>query len=83
MASMIQAEFFAKEADLQPNPTATVVTGHGMPVAILDHGQPLFYCLPAAVYESLLDRLEDLELNVLADVRLGDGQPIVKVSLDE
>ena len=54
-----------------------------MPVAILDHGQPLLYCLPAAVYESLLDSWEDLELNALADPHLCDGQPIVKVSLDE
>jgi len=75
MASMILAEATANVSDLQQNPTATLATGHGLPVAILDHGQPLFYCL--------LDRLEDLELNALADARLGDGQPIVKVSLDE
>jgi hypothetical protein len=30
-----------------------------------------------------LDRLEDRELNALADARLRDGQPIVRVSLDE
>ena len=34
MASMILAEVTANVADLQPNPTATVATGHGMPVAI-------------------------------------------------
>ena len=43
MASMILAEVTANVADLQPNPTATVATGHGMPVAILDHSQPLYY----------------------------------------
>jgi hypothetical protein len=30
-----------------------------------------------------LDRMEDRELNALADARLRDGQPIVRVSLDE
>ncbi|MFM8444993.1 MAG: plasmid stabilization protein [Methylococcus sp.] len=83
MASMILAEVTPNEADLQQNPMATIATGHGTSLAILDHGQPLFYCLPAAAYESLLDRVEDLELNALADARLCDGQPIVKVSLDE
>ena len=83
MPSMILAEATASIADLQQNPTATVAIGHGLPVAILDHGQPLFYCLPTAAYEALLDRLEDTELNALADARLGDGQPIVRISLDE
>jgi antitoxin StbD len=83
MASMILPEVTANVADFQLNPTATVATVHGLPVAILDRGQPLFYCIPAAASESLLDRLEDLELNALADARLRDGQPIVKITLDE
>lgn len=62
---------------------ATVATGHGLPVAILDHGQPLFYCIPAAAYASWLDRPVHLKFYLLADAHLCDGQPIVKVSLDE
>ena len=34
-------------------------------------------------YEALMDRLEDLELNMLADARLKDGKRLVKVKLDE
>jgi len=37
MASMILAEATANVSDLQQNPTATLATGHGLPVAILDH----------------------------------------------
>lgn len=58
MASTILAEVTASVTDLQQNPTATVATSHGLPVAILDHGQPLFYCLSAEAYESLLNRLK-------------------------
>lgn len=41
------------------------------------------YCVPTHAYEALMDRLEDLELNALADTRLADGQAPLKVSLDE
>ncbi|MCO6062230.1 plasmid stabilization protein, partial [Pseudomonas sp. MOB-449] len=43
--------------------------------------EPAFYCVPAQAYEALLARLEDLELNALADSR--QGSPEVEVSLDD
>jgi len=61
----------------------TVAAGEGFPVAILNRNAPAFYCVPARAYEALLDRLEDLELNAIADVRAGDGKEPVKVTLDE
>ena len=48
----------------------TVAAGEGFPVAILNRNEPAFYCVPAHAYEALMDRLEDLELNALADARL-------------
>ncbi len=59
----------------------TVAAGVGMPVAILNRNAPAFYCVPAKAYEALMDRLEDLELNALADARA--GQRVTKVTLDE
>jgi antitoxin StbD len=37
--------------------------------------------VPAKAYEAMLERLEDLELNAIADAR--EGQAIHKVTLDE
>jgi antitoxin StbD len=37
--------------------------------------------VPARAYEAMLEKLEDMELNAIADARA--GQPIVKVTLDE
>jgi antitoxin StbD len=54
-----------------------------LPVAILNRNQPAFYCVPAAAYEALLEKLDDIELNALADQRLNDGQALIRVSLDE
>lgn len=70
-------------SELKKNPMRTVAAGEGFPVAILNRNEPAFYCVPAKAYEALMDRLEDVELNALADARLNNGQAIVKVSLDE
>ncbi|MCK6425993.1 MAG: plasmid stabilization protein [Burkholderiaceae bacterium] len=63
------------------DPMATIATGDGLPVAILHHNEPIFYCVPAAAWEALLERVDDLESNALADVRLAAGERPVKVSL--
>jgi antitoxin StbD len=83
MAHIILAETTASVSELKKNPMGTVAAGEGFPVAILNRNEPAFYCVPAAAWEALLDRLEDLELNALADARLNDGQAIVKVTLDD
>lgn len=83
MAHAILAETTASISELKKNPMGTVAAGEGFPVAILNRNEPAFYCVPAAAYEALMDRLEDLELNALADTRLKDGKEPVKVTLDE
>ena len=83
MSHVILAETTASVSELKRNPMSTVAAGEGFPVAILNRNEPAFYCVPAGAWEALMDRLEDLELNALADTRLNDGQAIVKVSLDE
>lgn len=83
MAHVILAEVAASISELKKNPLATVAAGEGFPVAILDRNQPAFYCVPAEAYEALMDKLEDIELNAIADARLADGQAPIKVSLDE
>jgi antitoxin StbD len=83
MSHVILAETTASVSELKRNPMGTVAAGEGFPVAILNRNEPAFYCVPAGAWEALMDRLEDLELNALANARLNDGQAIVKVSLDE
>jgi len=50
-------------------------------VAILNRNQPVFYCIPAKAYEALIDKLENLELNVIANERAGKKR--IRVNLDE
>ena len=81
MAHHLHASVTASVSELKKNPMGTVAAGEGFPVAILNRNEPAFYCVPAKVYEAMLERLEDLELNAIADAR--EGQAIHKVSLDD
>ena len=81
MANVILAETTASVSELKKNPMGTVAAGDGFPVAILNRNEPAFYCVPAKAYEALMDKLEDMELNAIADARLSDGTAMVKVTL--
>jgi antitoxin StbD len=81
MAHQILSETAASISELKRDPMGTVAAGEGFPVAILNRNEPAFYCVPARAYEAMMDRLEDLELNAVADARA--GQKRVKVKLNE
>ena len=81
MSHLILAETTASVSELKKNPMGTVASGEGFPVAILNRNAPAFYCVPAKAYEALMDKLEDMELNAIADAR--KNQPVIKVKLDE
>jgi antitoxin StbD len=81
MTHLVLAEMTASVSELKRNPMGTVAAGEGAAVAILNRNEPAFYCVPARAYEALLERLEDLELNAIADARSSD--PVIKVELDD
>jgi antitoxin StbD len=70
-------------SELKKNRMATVAAGEGLPVAVLNRNEPAFSCVPANDYQELIDLVEDLEINRIADSRLADGQQPVRVSIDE
>lgn len=82
MAHRVLTETAVSISEHQKNPMATVAAGDGMAVAVLNHNEPAFYCVPARAYEELMDLLDDLELNRIADTRLADGQAPIRISLD-
>ena len=81
MVHHIHAATSASVSELKKNPMGTVAAGEGFPVAILNRNEPAFYCVPAKAYEAMLERLEDIELNAIADAR--QGQTVHKVALDD
>ena len=81
MSNLILVETTASVSELKKNPMGTVAAGEGFPVAILNRNAPAFYCVPAKAYEALMEKLDDLELNAIADAR--KGQAVTKVKLNE
>lgn len=81
MSHLILSETAASISELKKNPMAAVASGEGFPVAILNRNEPAFYCIPAKTYAAMLERLEDLELNALANQRANQAE--VTVTLDE
>jgi len=81
MVHTILSNVSASVTELKKNPMDTVAAGEGFPVAILNRNEPVFYCVPAKAYEALIERLEDLELNAIAEAR--KGQKTIRVSVDE
>lgn len=81
MTTRILAELATSITKLKANPMKAVASGHGKPIAVLNRNEPAFYCIPAATYENLLDKIEDLELLALAEEREKDTS--VKVNLNE
>lgn len=49
-------------SQLRKNPSAIVARGDGFPVVVLNRNEPHFYCVPAELYEKMLDDLENAEL---------------------
>ena len=81
MPTTIFAETTASLSELKNDPMASVAVGDGFPVAILDHDEPAFYCIPAKAYEMLMDKLEDAELAAIVESRKSQAE--IEVAWDE
>lgn len=67
--------------ELKRNPIGAIETGNGATVAIMNRNKVVFYCVPAKEYEAMLDRIDDAEMNALAESR-GKGREII-TNLDD
>jgi antitoxin StbD len=81
MITPILADATTSISELKKNPMAVVDGADGFPVAVLNRNQPAFYCVPAAAYEALMDKLEDMELAQMVADRRDDEE--VEVDLNE
>lgn len=69
MLNQIHSRYVASISDLKKSPMDTLAHANGEPVAILNRNTPAFYCVPASLYEKMLDALDDQELIKLANER--------------
>lgn len=64
-------------SELKKNPTAVIEASDGFPVAVLNHNKPAAYLVPAAAFEAMMERLDDIELAKLVKER--ENEPTVRV----
>lgn len=81
MPHAVLTDITASVTELRRNPMETLAAGEGEAVAILNRNEPAFYCVPADIYEEMIEIVEDMELNRIADARAQEeARP---VTLDE
>jgi antitoxin StbD len=81
MLHPILSNYSASISDLKKAPMSTLEEAHGETVAILNRNHPVFYCVPATVYEHMLEALDDANLVEL--VKLRENEPAIEVNLDD
>ena len=81
MASLILSNMVASITDLKKHPMATFESAQGESIAILNHNEPVFYCVPAAMYEAMMEVMEDIALEPMIKKRMKEEK--VKVNLND
>ena len=81
ISHLVLADVSAGISELKKNPMAVVQQGDGAPIAILNRNEPVFYAVPAAAYELLMDKLEDVELASIVGER--ENQPEIEVDIND
>ena len=77
----IEANIAISVSDLKKNPSAVFDRSAGQAVAVLNHNRVMGYMVPAAVYEAMIERLDDADLVRIAKDRL--DEPSYPVALDD
>jgi len=81
MTNAIYARSTVSITDLRRNPGGIIDEAGDSAVAVLNHNRATAYLVPAATFEAMMERLEELNLIELARQRRGGKT--VKVSLDD
>ena len=79
----IYGSLSASVSELKRNPSRLLDEAGGEPVVILNHNKPTAYLVPAAMYEEVMERLEDVEWAEVIRERMADKAEAVEVSLDD
>ena len=81
--TQILSNYSASISELKKSPSLLIEEAGGEAVAILNHNKPSAYLVPSALYESMMDIIDDYYLAQEVRGRLNDGEEGIKVELDE
>lgn len=81
MTYTVLANVAASVTNLKKDPLGIIREGAGETVVIFNRNEPVFYAVPPARYEAMLELIDDLQLAEV--VRERRGEPAVGVNIDE
>lgn len=81
MTYAMLADVAASVTDLKKDPMGTIREAGGEAVVILNRNEPAFYAVPPALYEAMLEMIDDVRLAEI--VRSRRGEPTVRVDIDD
>ena len=80
MANVILADRMITISELKRNPTHALNSAGNHPVAIMNHNKVTHYAMPAALYERIMDMVEDFQDLRTSKERENTGRIEVKLS---
>ena len=80
---LILTKFSASISELKKNPTALLTQAESEPVAILNHNRPTAYLVPAEMYASMVELLEDFELGQIVRERQAEKNDAIEVDIND
>ncbi len=79
----ILANYTASITELKKSPTQLLKDAGDEAVAILNHNVASAYLVPSALYEKMMDIIDDYYLAQIVKERLNDGEEPIRVNIDE
>ena len=81
--TQVLANYTASISELKRSPSSIIEQAGSEAVAILNHNKPSAYLVPSALYEKIMDVIDDYQLAKVVRERLDyDEEDLVEVSLD-
>lgn len=81
--TQILANYTTSISELKKSPSSVIEDAGNEAVAILNHNKPSAYLVPSALYESMIDIIDDYHLAQIVRERLNDGEETVEVNIDD
>jgi antitoxin StbD len=81
--TQILANYTTSISELKKSPSSVIEDAGNEAVAILNHNKPSAYLVPSALYESMMDIIDDYYLAKEVRERLNDGEEAIEMDIDE
>lgn len=79
----IYADYAISMTDFKKNPARVLRDAGARPVTVLNHNRPAFYMITPAVFEALIEALDDRDLLAVVRRRLARKDTAIKVDIDQ